>query len=74
MIFSLHELVTIAVFINVVNCDDGDGDDDGSDGISIKKFREMDFTPCVVILVIEKNTAFPHFSLISFLGKKEFAL
>jgi len=37
----LHELVTIAVFINIVNCDGGGGgdddDDDGSDGISIKE-------------------------------------
>jgi len=37
----LHESVTIAVFINIVNCGGGgddDDDDDGSDGISIKKF------------------------------------
>ena len=56
MICSLHESVTIAVFINIVNCGGGgdDDDDDGSDGISIKKFWEMHFTPCVVILVIKK--------------------
>jgi len=41
VICSLHESVTIAVFINIVNCGGGgddDDDDDGSDGISIKKF------------------------------------
>jgi len=45
VICSLHELVTIAVFINIVSCgggggddDDDDDDDDGSDGISTKKF------------------------------------
>ena len=44
MIFSLHELVTIAVFINIVNCDDDD-DDDGSDGISIKEVPRDAFYP-----------------------------
>jgi len=46
VICSLHELVTIAVFINIVNCDDDDDDDDdGSDGISIKEIPRDAFYP-----------------------------
>lgn len=54
MICSLHELVTIAVFINYVNCGDDDDDDDRME-LALQKFQEMHLTPCVVILVIKST-------------------
>jgi hypothetical protein len=49
VICSLHELITIAVFINIVNCgggdDDDDDDDDGSDAVSVKELPRAAFYP-----------------------------
>jgi len=46
VVCSLHELVTIAVCVNIVNCGDDDNDDvDGSDGISIKELPRDSFYP-----------------------------
>jgi hypothetical protein len=39
-------LITIAVFINIVNCgDDDDDDDDGSDAVNIKELPRDAFYP-----------------------------
>jgi hypothetical protein len=82
VIGSLHELVTITVCVNIVNCgdDDNDDDDDGSDGISIKELSRDAFYPLCSYISYKKywiivgaklrRQAFSHFSLLSFLSKK----
>lgn len=81
MICSLHELVTKAVLIKIVNC--GDDDDDGSDGISIQEVPRDAFYPLCSRISYKKYwitvcsklrwQAFPHFSVLLFLSKKNLA-